>query len=331
MDTPDPNKLPPGEDISQSSDFPPGSVPTPAGRNKILFGPNGLRAGWRILIFIVLLIAIGFALGAVLHVLFPHHKNGAPQFTPRGVLFFELFTFAVLLIVTAIMAKIERRAFGFYGLPWRRAFGKNFWIGVVWGFVALTLLLSVLRLTGNFYFGTVGLHGAAVAHYAALWGLAFVMVGFSEEFTLRGYPLFTLSTGMGFWPAAVLLSLIFAALHRGNPGETWIGLFEVFVVGMFFCFTIRRTGDLWFAIGLHAAWDWGQSFFYGTADSGELAPGHLFNSSFHGSKWLTGGTVGPEGSLLMLPIYLLMFVVFHYSYHRHAQFPDPAALRNKHL
>jgi len=27
------------------------------------------------------------------------------------------------------------------------------------------------------------------------------------------------------------------------------------------------TGSLWWAVGFHAAWDWGQSCFYGTADS----------------------------------------------------------------
>jgi hypothetical protein len=63
---------------------------------------------------------------------------------------------------------------------------------------------------------------------------------------------------------------------------------------------LRRTGDLWFAIGLHAAWDWGETFFYGVPDSGMVGVGHLFASSLHGPRWLSGGNAGPEGSIVGL-------------------------------
>src|SRR3989442_350419 len=122
---------------------------------------------------------------------------------------------------------------------------------------------------------------------------ALLLVGFSEEFLFRGYALYTLSTGIGFWPAAGLLSALFGAVHLHNPGESWIGGLSAGLIGLFFCFTVRRTGSLWFAIGLHAAWDYSESFVYSVPDSGAMVPGHLLNSSFHGPRWLTGGTVGP--------------------------------------
>ncbi len=40
------------------------------------------------------------------------------------------------------------------------------------------------------------------------------------------------------------------------------------------------------------------------------ATGHLLNSSFHGARWLTGGTIGPEGSVLDFVVFLIAFVVF---------------------
>ena len=76
--------------------------------------------------------------------------------------------------------------------------------------------------------------------------------------------------------------------------------------GLFFCLLLRRSGDLWMAIGFHTAWNWGQSFFYGVPDSGASVPGHLFNPTFLGPAWLTGGTVGPEGSW---PCTLLLGVI----------------------
>ena len=67
---------------------------------------------------------------------------------------------------------------------------------------------------------------------------------------------------------------------------------------MFFCFTLRRTGNLWFAIGWHAAFDFGETYVYSVPDSGFVMPGHLLAASLHGPRWLTGGTVGPEGSVV---------------------------------
>jgi hypothetical protein len=96
---------------------------------------------------------------------------------------------------------------------------------------------------------------------------------------------------------------------------------------MFFCFTLRRTGSLWFAVGFHFGWDWGESFFYGTADSGILAKPHLLNSHTWGPVWLSGGSVGPEGSWLGVPLILLLIILFHLIFPRQAQYPDPAALK----
>jgi uncharacterized protein len=77
---------------------------------------------------------------------------------------------------------------------------------------------------------------------------------------------------------------------------------------------LRRTGTLWFAVGMHASWDWGETFLYSVPDSGTIAPGHLLNSSFQGSAWLTGGSVGPEGSVLVFVLIGAMWVVFDRMY-----------------
>src|SRR5208282_2613554 len=105
----------------------------------------------------------------------------------------------------------------------------------------------------------------------------------------RGYTLFTLTTGVGFWPAAILTSAWFFEQHYSNPGETLPGLFSVALIGFFLCLLLRKTGDLWAPIGFHVGWDWGQTFFYGVPDSGLSAPGHLFNATLAGPWWLTGG------------------------------------------
>ena len=85
-------------------------------------------------------------------------------------------------------------------------------------------------------------------------------------------------------------------------------------IGFFFCLTLRRTGNLWFAVGFHAAWDWGETFFYSVPDSGMVAPGHLLRSSLHGADWLSGGSVGPEGSVLCFVVIALLWIAFDRMY-----------------
>ena len=218
------------------------------------------------------------------------------------------------LLPAIVMGRFEGRSIGDFGLPVGQAFGKLFWQGAVWGLAAITLLLVALRIAHAFYFGQVVLHGVKVLRFAAFWAVYFVVVGIFEESLVRGYALFTLARAWGFWPAAVALSLVFGAIHMRNPGETWVGLVGVVAIGMFFCLTLHRTGSLWFAVGFHAFWDWGQTFLYSVPDSGTVEPGHLMRPVFHGSDWLTGGSVGPEASVVCFLVIAVVGVVFARRY-----------------
>ena len=173
----------------------------------------------------------------------------------------------------------------------------QFWQGAAISFVSLTALLFVLRFAGAFSFGSLALHGADIWKYGVLWALAFFVGVLTEDFLYRGYLLFTLTTGIGFSPAAVVTSLLMGGAHYFNPGGHGLAPFAAFLYCMVTALVIRRTGDLWMALGIHAAWDWGEAFFYGVPSSGQVGRGHLFSANFHGPTWLTGGTFGPEASL----------------------------------
>jgi membrane protease YdiL (CAAX protease family) len=283
--------------------------PLPEPMNPVFFGPQGLRVGWRLLLYVVMWRALRILLGILL-------EKIEPQVAIKLWLDFvtELGAFITVAVPAVVMGWIEKRPFGDYGLPRRGAFGKSFWMGMVWGMVAITALVLTISAVGDFSVGGLALRGPRLLKFAAFWGAFFLVVGLFEEFLLRGYALFTLSQGIGFWPAALLLSTVFAALHFWNPGETWIGLAAVAVIGLFFCLTLRRTGNLWFAVGFHASWDWGESYLYSVPDSGGMVTGHLLHSSFHGSRWITGGSVGPEGSVLLFVVIALSWLVFDRFY-----------------
>jgi uncharacterized protein len=290
----------------------------------VFFGPNGLRSGWRLLIFSAILSALFSIVGIALRLL-THRSNPRSGLDPLTALWGEGLPLLLVLIATWAMARLEGRSFAAYGLPARGAFGVKFLQGVVVGFAAISALLGSMHIAGAFHLTDLALHGTQGWQYAFFWAVVFVVVGLFEEFFFRGYPLFTFTTGIGFWPAAIVMSFLFGYVHYRNPGETWVGAFAAGLVGLLFCLLLRRTGDLWLPIGFHASWDWGETYFYGVPDSGQLASGHLFNASFSGPQWLTGGTVGPEGSYLCIALLVLLLVIFA-AWFREAKYPEPVAL-----
>jgi membrane protease YdiL (CAAX protease family) len=288
----------------------------------IFRGPNGIRAGWRVLIFLALMVIVTLVLMTPFVVLRALRGGAGPQvsigiggLTPGALAITEGSLFLITAISALIMARIEHRKFGLYGLPARHAFGKDFWIGTVVGFSAISACLLGIYALHGFHLTGLAIHGSTIASATAAWAATFVLVGLAEEFSFRGYLQFTLTTGIGFWPAAILLSALFGLAHASNPGESKAGLLSVVLFGLLFCLILRRRGNLWWAVGFHAGWDWGQTFFYGVPDSG-LSPYHnLFGSAFSGSRWLTGGSVGPEASIFT-PIVLGMVVILFASAYR---------------
>lgn len=292
-------------------------------RYNILRGPNGLRAGWRLLIFFAILLPIGYGASRIID---PVMRGLHADFhTPLGFVVTMGILAAALLLASWIMARIEGRSLAHYGLPWRRAFRRQFWQGAAISFASLTLLLLVLRFGGAFSFGALALRGGDIWKYGVLWTVPLFLAALLEDFFYRGYLLFTLTTGIGFWPAALVTSFLMGGAHYFNPGGHGLGPVAATAYCLVTCLVLRRTGDLWMPLGLHSAWNWGEVFFYGVPDSGQTAQGHFLNASFHGPVGLTGGTFGPEASwpnLVLLAIWWIGFSLWL----RGTKYPNPAAI-----
>jgi uncharacterized protein len=279
--------------------------------SRVFWGDQGLRSGWRFLIYILSVILLVWLSRLAL---IPFFGRGLGAETPGRLIAGEVGLLIAAVLPALIAARLEDRPWSAYGLPLRLEEKGRFAVGLVVGFVALSCLMLLIRLFHGVDLGNVSLHGAVLLRSGVVWGIAFLVVGVVEEFLFRGYSLYTLATGIGFWPAAILLCLVFGGLHRLNPGETWLGALETALVALAFAFSLWRTGTLWFAVGMHASWDWGESFFFGVPDSGQKAVGTLFNPHFHGSRWINGGSVGPEGSVLVFVVTAATFVAIHFLY-----------------
>jgi len=271
---------------------------------------------------LIVFLVVGFVLPSF--ILIASHTLKSPSgslWTVQHELWVKGISAFFVALATWMVARRQRRSLADYGIPPRQALGWQFWEGAIWGFLALSVLLFVLRAMGHFQIDSVALRGPAFFRYALGWAVAFLCVAVSEEFTFRGYLLFVAAGRMRYWPAAAVLSIWFAAAHIPNPGETVVGILQVLGTGLLFCFMIRRTGNLWFALGYHAFWDWAETFFYGTADSGLLGEGRFLNTSGHGPGWITGGSAGPEGSILALAVLLFCALLVHLRFPK-ALYPD---------
>jgi len=299
----------------------------------IFIGSNGIRAGWRLLIYAAIVAAIAEIDVEAFHLVFHAYPAAMDGHSLRpSVGLFDLALFAVMLCGAWVMSKIERRPLSLYGLPVRDAFRGNFWIGVLFGSVAITGVLLCMLVVGAFRIDALATTSIAALEAAILWALAFLCVGLSEEFMFRGYVQFTLTTGVGFWIAAAITSLLFGVLHLGNSGENPLGIVAIICFALFHCVTLRQTGNLWMSVGFHATWDWGESFFYGVPDSGTTTWHALFATTFQGPAWLTGGKDGPEGSVLALLAVLIMTLIVFRLYptaQYHTTAGAPAAGRSE--
>jgi len=308
------------EPLQDPSPTPPFQVPPREGiLSKIFLNDKGVRGGWRLLIYAAFVAGLGFGGGLVLRQ-FVRPSHGV--FSPGYMFIQEAFSFSVIFAAAVIMAQIERQSVGVYGLPIRGAFGKLFWQGCLIGLVEISALVGLIAAFGGYSFGGLAIHGREVLRWGVLWAVFFVFVGLFEEFLFRGYTQYTLADSIGFWPAAVVLSCSFGAVHLGNPGEGWVGAAGVVAIGLIFAFALRRTGNLWLCVGWHASFDFGETFLYSVPNSGLVFQGHLSNASLHGAKWLTGGTVGPEGSVFSFLTMGILAVAIHLLFP--AKKTDPA-------
>ena len=284
------------------------------GLRAVIIGPKGLRAGWRLLIFLLMLVAMGAVARAIIIRFLVPAGLEPEKFTPAHVAVPDAFFVVIIAVAAWVMSKIEGRKIGQYGLPFRKGLTKQLWLGLWIGFLASSATVLIIYLLHGLQIASPTIHGTTILMSAAAWGGAFLLSAIAEEFLFRGYAQFTLATGIGFWPSAVVLSALFGLGHLSNKGENILGAVSVVSFGLLLCLFLRRTGTLWCAVGFHLGYDWGQTFFYGLPNSG-LTPSHnLFNVTLTGSQWLTGGTVGPEASIICPLVLSVVAILFSLKY-----------------
>jgi membrane protease YdiL (CAAX protease family) len=286
-------------------------------RMKLFIGGDGMvRPIWRAAIYFalgtwVLVPPMGHVYESALRAL-----HVPDSLNPAATALSEIcFNFVVALACTGIFALYERRRIDSYGLPVRRALGPRTWEGAATGVIMAGGVGLGMVLLGGMHIHGLATTGAALALSALAWLGANICVGVSEEFWYRSYFLQTLWKGIGFWPAATVIALIFASDHYFfKAGENVWDVITLVSLSLLMSYTVLKTGTLWFAVGFHIAFDYIQLFVIGTPNGSHVPVGRLLDVSFSGPTWLTGGVLGTEASFLMYPFIAALWLYVYWRF-----------------
>lgn len=224
--------------------------------------------------------------------------------------------FSSLAMFVLAWRLIEHRTLRDMLLSHSRALWRPLLVGLSMGAGGISLVVlgmvgsGCLRLT----WGIPGISGGI-----SLGGLGFLIASsflgpITEEIESRGYLFQNISRGWGTALAMIVTALVFAARHLQNPNVSILGIINIALVSIGLTLGMLRLRSLWYAIGWHIAWNVSLLFIFGLANSGYspesfgLAGASLFSSALSGQTWLTGGSFGPEGSVIATVVITLQIV-----------------------
>jgi membrane protease YdiL (CAAX protease family) len=229
--------------------------------------------------------------------------------TAPSLALWEFVMFLIALITTALFSLYERRSVDSYGLPIRQALSSTTAEGALVGIAMTGLVAGGMLLLGGMQVHGIAIQGRECIFSALAWLGANIIVGIAEESMYRGYFLRALWRSLGFWPASIVVALLFTADHYFfKSGENIWDVITLMSLSLFICYSVVRTGTLWFAVGFHVAFDYMQFFVIGTPNGDQLPAGRLLDVTFKGPAWLTGGVLGTEASWLMYPVIVIGWV-----------------------
>jgi uncharacterized protein len=250
---------------------------------------NELRAGWRLLLFVLLMGGAAWSVYSVL-----------PASIASAQLLSSIFPFVIVIVVTWLLTRfVNHKPLGAVGL-WLhpRAF-RECGIGLLLGFLMMSGIFLLELGLGSLHLSWRGLTAAEIAGAVGISLLSFGFSAMFEELLFRGYLLQTLMQWMTFLPALLIMSLLFGLAHTQNPHATVLSTANVLLAGVWLSFAYLKTRSLWLPFGLHLSWNFAQTTVYAFPTSGfSFADRRLFNTESSGPIWLTGGDFGPEGGIL---------------------------------
>jgi membrane protease YdiL (CAAX protease family) len=266
----------------------------------VFLADDRLRPIWRFFLSLPTIFLALFVAGQVQYFIF-----GRQPF-PLNLLGMTLLTFPALLAAFKLLTGVfDGRPLRTVGLAFCGRWLRELGLGLLIGAVMILLVAALEGILGVVRFTPGGVPPARLWHWAGGVLLFGFVAATNEELIFRGYPFQRLVEVVGPIIAVGLCSALFGIVHLGNPHHTWISTLNTALVGIPLAVAYLRTRLLWLPIGIHFAWNFVQGFFLGMPVSGVQLPSPLLRAEVSANPLLTGGSYGPEASLLTTAVVIL--------------------------
>jgi membrane protease YdiL (CAAX protease family) len=269
-----------------------------------------LRAGWRLIVFLVMLLVVAVIEGRVRASLagrLPDLYDGLVR-----ALVFALLIAAALYLASRVL---DHRGMSDYGFHFSRKWWTDLGFGLVlgalllFGVLAVELAVGWVHLTGDF----AASPGQPFVATILVGVVAVAAVAFGEEASYRGYPIKNLIEGVararwGMVIAVVIPAVFFGVAHATNENATWLSVFNIVIFGLLFGTGYVLTGELALPIGLHFGWDFVQGFVFGVVADGKEYGSILVLADDSSATLWTGQPYGAEGGLMGTAAFIAGFL-----------------------
>ena len=279
---------------------------------QIFFLHDGrLRAGWRLLLFVVLYL-LSLILVRGLAPLVIGDPSGASRMTliAAGSIASFLAAAAATLFMTGVVERQPMRSIGLQcGSGPEQGAGYEAGLGMAIAVTAVVSIAAVEHAAGLIRYEWTGARLIALLPGSAFGAVMILISSASEELLFRGYPFQRLIEGIRVEWSLGIASALFGILHGSNPHSTPLAVVNTMLAGILLSVCYLKTQRLWLAIGFHFAWNW-SLVLVGLPVSGlDLGTMPWAAAPVSSRTWLYGGEYGPEGGLIAT-LALLFAVVF---------------------
>ncbi|MGA3037110.1 MAG: type II CAAX endopeptidase family protein [Vulcanimicrobiaceae bacterium] len=193
-----------------------------------------------------------------------------------------------------------------------KRFARLTFLGLLVGLAIFSITIGIIALAGGYRIAGSSWSNALIVAFIAMLAEAAV-----EEIVFRGFIFRTCRDLWGTWIAIAISGVIFGALHAFNPHATVVSSIAIAVeAGVLLAVAYVVTESLWFPIGIHAGWNFAESTIYGTNLSGNTVHHSFFSSTMAGPEVLTGGSFGPEASIVAVAVCLVASLALGWSRRR---------------
>ena len=266
-----------------------------------------LRAGRRIIIFLIIAMAMSIGFNFIVKLLGGPPEDRGISIVVRGV--FVIFMGTVAVWISRIY--LDKKSFKSLGIKYDSLSIKDVLLGFFLSGTMIGTVFVILYLSGLLQVTELGWTGNELSPILGilLWFFGIgVAVGWSEELVFRGYLLQNLRDGIGLVWAVLIMCVFYGVVHMSNPNSTLLSGALIAIIGFLRIFGWLRSGQLWLSIGMHAGWNFFQGPVFGFQVSG-MENDSLLRHNLIGSDWISGGPFGPEAGIVVIPVIILALIV----------------------